>query len=66
MSMSREKKYTTVRSVLNTISFMRKKGRFIPEISDELLLAENECIYRQVILDLITSIHSQVRVCRMR
>lgn len=56
----RDKKGVTVRTVMNTISFMRRKGRFIPEVNGELDLVDNECIYRQVVSDLVRNAHSQV------
>ena len=49
-----------MRTVMNTISFMRRKGRFIPEVNGELDLVDNECIYRQVVSDLVRNTHSQV------
>ena len=38
------------------------RGRFIPEILEELDLVEQECVYREIVADLVTHISSQVRV----
>lgn len=40
----------------------RYRGRFIPEIQEELDLVEQECLYREIVADLVTHIFSQVRV----
>jgi len=85
MGFIRREKKVTVRAVINTIAYMRKRfvlcyirimqeilcmyvcmhicrGRFIPEILEELDLVEQECVYREIVADLVTHISSQVRV----